>query len=115
MDATVRLAERIYLEDNGKAAGTTDASLAFRATGKEVKQLYEDASNIRARFGRGGWLFGGFAGLVAGLKLIGVSVLRRREDYEVDRGRCLACGRCFQYCPKERVRLKKAKDQISER
>jgi len=115
MDATVRLAERIYLEDNGKAAGTTDASLAFRATGKEVKQLYEDASNIRARFGRGGWFFGGFAGLVAGLKLIGVSVLRRREDYEVDRGRCLACGRCFQYCPKERVRLKKAKDQISER
>ena len=114
MDATVRLAERIYLEENGKAAGTTDASLAFRATGKEIKQLYEDASNIRARFGRGGWLFGGFVGLVVGLKLIGVSVRRRREDYEPDRARCVACGRCFQYCPEEHVRLKKAKDQIDK-
>jgi ferredoxin len=114
MDATVRLAERIYLEENGKAAETTDASLAFRASGKEVKQLYEDASNIRAAFGRGGRLLGGFVGLVVGLKLIGVSVWRRREDYEPDRARCMACGRCFQYCPKERVRLKKAKDQIGK-
>jgi polyferredoxin len=114
MDATVRLAERIYSEENDKAAVTTDASLAFRATGKEIKQLYEDASNIRARFGRSGWVLGGFMGLVIGLKLIGVSVWRRREDYEPDRARCLACGRCFQYCPKERVRLKKAKDQIGK-
>ena len=110
MDATIRLAERIYLEENGKVVGTTDASLAFRATGKEIKELYEDASNIRARFGRGGWLLGGFVGLIVGLKLIGVSVWRRGEDYEPDRARCLACGRCFQYCPKERVRLKKAED-----
>jgi len=116
MDATVRLAERIYLEDSGGikpafgGAGTTDASLAFRATGKEAKELYQEASKIRARFGRGGWLLGGFVGLVIALKLIGVSVWRQRTDYEADRASCLACGRCFQYCPKERVRLKKAKD-----
>ncbi len=114
MDATVRLAERIYLEENGKAAGTTDASLAFRTTGKKIKELYENAADIRAMFGRGGWLFGGFVGLAAGLKLISVSVWRRREDYEPDRARCLACGRCFQYCPKERARLKNAKDRIGK-
>ena len=108
--ATVRLAERIYLEETGKAEGTTDASSAFRATGKEIKELYEDASNIRAEFGLGGWIFGGFVGLVIGLKLIGVSIWRQRTDYEADRAGCMACGRCFEYCPREHVRLKKTKE-----
>jgi NAD-dependent dihydropyrimidine dehydrogenase PreA subunit len=112
MHETVRLAERIYLEDTGKVEGTTDASLAFRATGREVKELYEEASNIRAEFGLGGWLFGGFVGLVIGFKLIGLSVRRQRKDYEADRASCLACGRCFEYCPKEHVRLKKAKEVV---
>jgi ferredoxin len=111
MHATVRLAERVYLEETGKVVGTTNESTAFRGTGKEVKQLYADASDMRARFGRGGWLFGGFAGLVVGLKLIGVSLWRRRTDYEADRASCLACGRCFEYCPKEHARLQKLKGQ----
>jgi len=110
MHATVRLAERIYLEDTGKAEDTTDASLAFRATGKEPKELYEEASNIRAGFGLGGWFFGGFVGLVIGLKLIAVSVWRKRTDYEAGGAGCLACGRCFKYCPKEHARLKKLKE-----
>jgi len=114
MHETVRLAERIYLEDTGKVEGTTNASLAFRATGKEVKELYEEASNIRAKFGLGGWLFGGFVGLVIGLKLIGLSVRRQRKDYEADRASCVACGRCFEYCPKEHVRLKKAKEIVGK-
>lgn len=114
MHETVRLAERVYLEDTSKVEGTTDASLAFRATGKEAKELYEEASNIRAEFGLGGWIFGGFVGLVMGLKLIGPSVRRQRKDYEADRASCLACGRCFEYCPKEHVRLKKAKEVIGK-
>jgi len=114
MHATVRLAERIYLEDTGKVEDTTDASLAFRATGKEVQELYEEASNIQSDFGLGGWLFGGFVGLVIGLKLIGLSVRRQRKDYEADRASCVACGRCFEYCPKEHARLKKAKEVIGK-
>ena len=109
MHATVRLAERVYLEQAGVVEGTTDASDAFRATGKEVKELYADASAIHTKFGLGEWLFGGFVGLVIGLKLIAVSVRRQRTDYEADRAGCLACGRCFEYCPKEQDRLKKAK------
>lgn len=107
MHATVRLAERIRLEETGKAEGTTDASDAFRALGTETAYLYEDASNIRSRFGLGGWIFGGFVGFVIGLKLIGVSVWRQRQDYEADRASCLACGRCFEYCPREHLRRKK--------
>jgi len=114
MHDTVRLAERVYLEETSQVEGTTDASLAFRATGKEVKELYGQASDIRAQFGPAGSLLGGFVGLVIGLKLIGLSLWRQRTDYEPDRASCLACGRCFQYCPREHVRLKQAKEAVSK-
>jgi len=106
MHANVRLAERIYLENQGKVEGTTDASSAFRATGKPTEELYDEASAIRKNFYFGGWLFGGFIGLVAGLKLIMPSIRKRRTDFQADRAGCLACGRCFQFCPREHVRLK---------
>ena len=114
MHATVRLAERLYLEEHSKVVGTTDASTAFRATGKTTQQLYDEAANIRARFATGGWLFGGFVGLVSGLKLVGASVRRSRTDYEADRASCLACGRCFEYCPREQLRLKKTEQVVSK-
>jgi len=114
MHDTVRLAERVYLEETGQVEGTTDASLAFRATGKEVKELYAEASDIRAQFELGGWFLGGFVGLVIGLKFVRLSVWRQRTAYEPDRAGCLACGRCFQYCPREHVRLKKAKEMSGE-
>ena len=112
--ATVRLADRIYLEETGQEEGTTDASNAFRATGKEIKELYAEALAIQSRFGLGGWLSGGFVGLVIALKLIGLSLRRRRTDYEADRAGCLACGRCFEYCPKEHTKRKLAKETIGE-
>jgi NAD-dependent dihydropyrimidine dehydrogenase PreA subunit len=112
--STVRLAERVYLEDAGKVEGTTDASTAFRATGKTVEELYDEASGIVAKFGVGGWLLGGFVGLVIGLKLMGLTVRRQRPDYEADRASCLACGRCFEYCPREQVRLKELKEVLGK-
>jgi ferredoxin len=112
--ATVRLADRIYLEETEQAEGTTDASDAFRATGKDIKDLYAEALTIQARFGLGGWLSGGFVGLVIALKLIGPSLRRHRSDYEADRAGCLACGRCFEYCPKELAKRKQAKETRGE-
>jgi NosR/NirI family nitrous oxide reductase transcriptional regulator len=110
--ATVRLADRIYLEETGRAEDTTDASDAFRATGKDIKKLYAEALAIQERFGLGGWLSGGFVGLVIALKLIGLSLRRQRTDYEADRAGCLACGRCFEYCPKEHSKRKQAKETM---
>ena len=112
--ATVRLADRINLEESGKVKETTDASAAFWATGKEVKELYAEASNIQAAIKTGSWLLGGFLGLVIALKLIVHSVRRTRIDYEADRAGCLACGRCFEYCPKEHVRLKEARQTVGD-
>ena len=107
---TVRLAEQIYMEEAGQTVEETDAGTAFRATGQPIKELYEQASNIRAQFELGGRIAGGFIGLVIGLKLIGLSVWRQRTDYEAGRAGCLACGRCYKSCPREHVRLKIIKE-----
>ncbi|MBW8015764.1 MAG: 4Fe-4S binding protein [Planctomycetes bacterium] len=105
VDARVRLADRIFMEDAGTVEGTIDASLAFRASGAKVEDLYSDADAIKAKFKTGGFFFGGFVALVIGLKLILLSIRFKREDYIASRAGCLACGRCYSYCPREHVRL----------
>ena len=110
MHETVRLAERIHAEETHKVTDTTDASSAFRATGREIQALYDEAEDIRADFGTGGWIFGAFVGFVVGVKLIGLSVWRQRADYEASRASCLACGRCYKSCPREHVRLEEVKE-----
>lgn len=52
----------------------------------------------------GGWFFGAWLGLVIGGKLISLALRRNRTDYEPDRGACVACARCFGYCPQDLAR-----------
>ncbi len=86
---------------------------AFRKTGRTAEQLYEQEAAILSRFKVGGTIFGAYLGLVIGGTLVSLSVRRRRTDYEADRGECLACGRCYAYCPQERQRLKKLREMLS--
>lgn len=51
---------------------------------------------------------GAAMGLVLALALIRFSVKRRRETYEIDPAACVACGRCFEYCPQNRKETLKA-------
>ena len=117
----VRLADRIYMENAGLITETTDAadvtnaanaSDAFRATGETTEQLFADAHRIRGSFALGGWLAGGFMGLIAGLKLILAAVRPNRTEYQADTASCLACGRCYEYCPREHVRLGRFKQKV---
>jgi formate hydrogenlyase subunit 6/NADH:ubiquinone oxidoreductase subunit I len=43
--------------------------------------------------------------LVVGVKLIHLSIRRRRTEYQPDKANCVSCGRCFWYCPVEQLRL----------
>jgi ferredoxin len=97
----IHLAERIHQEEQGLVEGVTDASAAFRATGRPVEELYAEASDIKERFVLASKLSGAWIGLVAGLKLIGLAMYRRRPDYEADRLLCVGCARCYSYCPQE--------------
>jgi ferredoxin len=102
---SVSLAEEILLENSGGRAEMTDETKAFRASGKPEEELFSEAAAVRRRFRTGGWFFGGFLGLVVSLKIAGLLIRRRRVEYDIDKGACLSCGRCFAYCPYEQVRL----------
>ncbi len=103
--ATVSLAEEILLENSGKRPEMTDETKAFRASGKPTEELYAEAKVVQQQFKRGGWILGGFIGLIICLKFIGLFSRRRQLEYDVDKGTCLSCARCFSYCPYEQVRL----------
>jgi len=113
MHPSVRAAERVYLEETGQVEGTTDVSDAFRATGRPAEDLYAEAAQLHERFSLGGALLGGFLGLVLGGQFLALSVRRRRTEYEADPASCLACGRCYQYCPKEHERLKRSEKAVA--
>jgi polyferredoxin len=103
----VALAE-LYLEPTSTNAVATLAmpeTLARRRAERTAEALLPAALAARRRLQIGGWAFGGFIGLVAGLKLVGFSFWRRQTDYEPDRATCVACARCFAFCPQERLRL----------
>ncbi len=108
MNYAVRLAERIAAEDAGQFQEPDNASKAFRGTGKPTSELYAEALRVRGQFGTGGLLLGAFVGLVVGLKLISLRQPELHTVYEPDRATCLGCGRCYSYCPKELVRVKRA-------
>ncbi len=100
----VRLADRVYLEQTGRVAGMTDESEAFRAGGEEPKTLYARSERIQSGFSRSGLLLGAYIGVVIASMLIYYTVRPGSDDYIADPGDCMACGRCYEYCPRERVR-----------
>jgi ferredoxin len=102
---SVSLAEEVLLENAGKRTEMTDATKAFRAAGKPSEELFAEAKSIQRQFRKGGWILGGFIGLILCLKLVGLFMRRRQLEYDVNKGTCLSCGRCFAYCPYEQVRL----------
>jgi len=70
----------------------------------ENGELLAVAEQARKWFHIGGWLLGGWVGLVVGLKLLGVAARRQHHDFEPERSACFGCARCFDFCPQEHVR-----------
>ncbi len=100
----VRLANKILKHENDTVKADLEKDIeieAFKVSGKTNEELYEEANSILEDFDTGGIWLGGFLGLVFGLSLLSLSVYRYREDYVPDKGDCLSCGRCMDYCPVE--------------
>jgi ferredoxin len=107
LDPAVALAERYTRQQSHPVQYglmTPEALSLQRAAGSPA-EILRAAADLRRRFDLACGLFGGWIGLVIGLKLVALSVRQSRTDYEPDRGACLACARCFAACPNERVRL----------
>ncbi len=107
---TVRLAEHMHQDEAGQTPQPSPENEnliheieAFRNSGRSVEDLYREATALTATFGVAGAWLGAWVGLVIGIKLIHLSIRRRRTDYVPDRAGCLSCGRCFWYCPGEQA------------
>jgi NosR/NirI family nitrous oxide reductase transcriptional regulator len=110
--ATVRLADRINLEETEVVSEMTDQSEAFRATGKSISQLYLDAAAIESKFDKGALALGIALGLIIAVKLVRSCIRDRRVEYQANRANCIACGRCFEFCPKDFTRAEQLQREI---
>ena len=99
------LAEKVQLEREGKLTEVLDETKAFRSSGKPTEELFEEARIIQNQFIIGGWILGGLLSLIFCIKIVNLTVRKKRKEYEIDTGTCYSCGRCFKYCPFEQVRL----------
>lgn len=99
----VRLAESYTTVGGPERAVDNKEKIALTRAEQAGKELLKRAESAKQRIGTGGWLFGGFAGLVIGLKLLGLASGTRRTDFEPDRAGCFGCARCFSSCPQQRI------------
>ena len=75
---------------------------AFYSQKRTVEELAAQVVEIKKQFRISSGLIGAFFGLVIALTLINLSVKRTRKQYEIDAANCVACGRCFKYCPQNK-------------
>jgi ferredoxin len=95
----VYLAELLISHPEMKADTKNIDIQTFLASGKTLESLVADAQVIRDKFYAGSMALGAFLGLVIGLMAMNQVIYRRREDYQANKGNCVSCGRCLDYCP----------------
>jgi len=95
----VRLAKQLLIPSKEVTEDIKVNIDAFKTSGKTVNELYAEVDGILKVFYVGGWLLGGFLGLVFGLTLANLSKFKYQPDYIPDKGTCLSCARCVDYCP----------------
>jgi polyferredoxin len=114
MHPTVALAKQFWLTRNEppKTRVLSPDELALQRARQDPDRILVEARAIQRKFAVGSCLFGAWVGAVVGIKLISLSLHRRRTDYEPSRGDCFACARCFEFCPNELVRRGVAPSEI---
>lgn len=103
---TVALARRwvVEQETKPKVGALSPEDLALERARQNPETLMSAARSLRGKLRVGSWIFGGWIGLVIGLKLISLAMHRPRTDFEPGAGECFGCARCFEFCPDELVR-----------
>jgi len=107
LNPTVELAERYINQQKSPVdyGVMTPETLSLQRAERDPEVLLKSAADLRHRFTLACMIFGGWVGLVIGVKLVSLSLRTLRTDFEPDRGACFACARCFRYCPNELVRV----------
>lgn len=76
---------------------------AFNAMGRNIEELKAEVEDIQHQYHIYALLAGGLIGFVIGFKLLKLSLKRTRKTYEIDTARCTMCGKCFNYCPQNKI------------
>ncbi len=72
---------------------------AFYAQGRTIEELTATNEKIQKDFLFYGSIAGAVIGWVIGVNLIRLTLRRTRKEYSIDARHCVACGKCFSYCP----------------
>ena len=99
---TVRLAQQVQNQQTGSPVEITDEIKAFYTSGQSLEDLTNTAGDTQKQFAIGAAFTGGMIGLIAGFTLLMHSIFWKRSEYEAQRTGCVACGRCYNYCPQHR-------------
>ena len=95
----VRLLEMV-LENEERSQEILSLELqAFYGQERTVEELSGQVAAIKQKFRLYSTIAGVFLGIVFGFTLIGLSVKRTRNQYEINDAQCVNCARCFSYCP----------------
>ena len=89
----------ILLQNNYEDKNMPTEIEAFYEMGRSIDELETSVMSVRESFNRWAWFVGALMGFVLGWKLIRLSVKRTRKTYEIEPSACVACGKCFNYCP----------------
>lgn len=75
---------------------------AFYSMGRSMEELEGKVFDIQKSYHTWSLFAGALIGFVLGCRLIRLSVKRTRKTYEIDAAACVACGKCFNYCPQNK-------------
>ncbi len=99
VNSKVKLAKQILNPVTDKNQAETFEIEAFKSQGKQQSQAFAEAAEVLHQFYIGGWILGGFIGLVFGGLIAGRIISRYQADYVPNKGTCFSCTRCVDYCP----------------
>jgi len=99
VNPTVGLAKQVLNPPKDTTLPETFEITAFRSSGKPAEQLFKEVDVILDNFFWGGWILGGFIGLVFGMLIAGRMLTKYRVDYVPNKAHCFSCAKCIDYCP----------------
>jgi polyferredoxin len=99
VNPTVNMAAQVRYSDQHTDEKLNPDVEFFRETGKSKNELFIEEQAILKQFELGTMILGAFIGLYIGITLASLAVFRYRTDYEPNKGSCLSCARCVDFCP----------------
>jgi NosR/NirI family transcriptional regulator, nitrous oxide reductase regulator len=95
----VRLHQMVEKHEANPQNRITKELEAYYNQGLTFEELSQQKQIVQADFKKYSTIAGAAIGLLFGLSLISLSVKRSRKYYEIEHSDCVACGKCFSYCP----------------